>query len=113
MSLTSDKNKNTLQADQYTFLIISRSFLLRVKNISAEACTETQNTHFVFSTFFFLLENRAVYEVMWKIIVKRGRLKMIMWHMRIACWIPKATHTHTQTHTICNTHCFSNPTPVV
>ena len=26
---------------------------------------------------------------------------MTIWRMRIACWIPKATHT------ICNTHCFS------
>jgi hypothetical protein len=24
---------------------------------------------------------------------------MIIWRMRIACWIPKATHTHTHTHT--------------
>jgi len=22
--------------------------------------------------------------------------QMTMWRMRIACWIPKATHTHTQ-----------------
>jgi len=25
--------------------------------------------------------------------------------MRLACWVPKATHTHT--HTICNIYCFS------
>jgi hypothetical protein len=44
----------TLQEDQSTFLIISRSFLLRTRNISDKRCTENQNTHFVFSDFFFL-----------------------------------------------------------
>ena len=32
---------------------------------------------------------------MWNNIVERGRLQMIIWRMRIACWIPKATHTQT------------------
>ena len=43
---------------------------------------------------------------------------MLTWHMSIACWITKNTHTHTQTlththtnthtytHKICNTYCF-------
>jgi hypothetical protein len=31
-------------------------------------------THFVFNIFFF--ENRAVYEIMWKNIVQRGRPQM-------------------------------------
>jgi len=31
---------------------------------------------------------------MWENIV-RGRPQMTMWGMRIACWIPKATNTHT------------------
>jgi hypothetical protein len=35
-----------------------------------KSCTGNQNTHFVFSNFFFL-ENRAVYE-MWKNNVERG-----------------------------------------
>ena len=33
---------------------------------------------------------------MWKCIVGRGRPKMAIWHMRIACWITKATNTHSQ-----------------
>jgi hypothetical protein len=45
-------------------------------------------------TFFF--ENRAVYEIMWKITVVPDRPQMTIWHMRIACWIPKATNTHSQ-----------------
>jgi len=37
-----------------------------------------------------------VYEIMWKNIVERGRPLMTIWRMRIACWMPKATNTHTQ-----------------
>jgi len=33
---------------------------------------------------------------MWKKIVKRGKPQMTIWRMRIACWMPKATNTHTQ-----------------
>jgi len=39
----------TLDADQYTFLIISRSLLRRMRNVSAESCKEYQNTYFIFS----------------------------------------------------------------
>jgi len=43
---------------------------------------------------------------MWGNVVRRGRLQMTIWRMRIACWIPKATNTHTHTHKICNTYCL-------
>ena len=55
---------------------------------------EKIEAHFVFSNFFF--ENRDVYEIMWKNITERSRPQMTNLHMRIACWIPKATNTHTQ-----------------
>jgi hypothetical protein len=38
-------------------------------------------------------ENRVVYEIMWKNIVEPGN---IIGRMRIACWIPKATNTHSE-----------------
>jgi hypothetical protein len=31
---------------------------------------------------------------MWKNIVESGRPQMTIRHVRIACWIPKATNTH-------------------
>jgi hypothetical protein len=31
-----------------------------------------------------------------KNIVDRGRPQMAIWRMRIACWIPKATNTHSE-----------------
>jgi len=34
---------------------------------------------------FFSPENRAVYEVMWKIMVQPDRPQMTIWRMRIAC----------------------------
>jgi len=52
-------------------------------------------THFVFSNFFFF-ENRAVYEITWKNKVERGRPQLTVRCMRIACWIPKATNTHSE-----------------
>ena len=37
----------TLREEQYTFLIISRSVLLRMRNISEKRCRENQNMFFV------------------------------------------------------------------
>jgi hypothetical protein len=31
---------------------------------------------------------------MWENTVEWGRAQMAIWRMRIACWIPKATDTH-------------------
>jgi hypothetical protein len=46
---------------------------------------------------FFLY--RAVYEIMWKNIVERDSPRV-----RIECWLPKATNTHTL---VVNIQCFS------
>jgi len=46
----------------------------------------------VFSNFF--VENRALYDIMWRNVVERGRLQMAIWRMRIACWISKTIDTH-------------------
>jgi hypothetical protein len=88
--------------------IISRSFLLRMRTVPDKSCRENQNTHFVFSNFF--VENRAVYEIMWKNTVEPDRPQMAIWRMRIVWWIPKATNT--QRYRLCNTHCFSIATMV-
>jgi len=48
----------------------------------------------------FLSENRAVYEIMWKYIVERGRPTITTWHTRIHVgYLRLNTHTHTHTHT--------------
>jgi hypothetical protein len=53
---------------------------------------EEVGTHILFS--ITSVENRAVYEIMWKNVVERGRPHMTLWRMRIASWILKATNTH-------------------
>jgi hypothetical protein len=61
--------------DVRTFITISRLVLLRMRNVSEKKnCRENQNTHLVFSIFFF--ENRAVFEIMWKNIVQPYRPQM-------------------------------------
>jgi len=40
-----------------------------------------------------LSENRAFYEIMWKLVVQPDRTQMKIWRTRIACWVNKATHT--------------------
>ena len=49
---TDDNVTGTLLEDQYIFVIMSRSVLLRVRNVSGKISRENQNTHFVFSNFF-------------------------------------------------------------
>ena len=46
------KITGALHEDRYTFLIISHSVLLRMRNVWEKSCRENQNTHFVSSNFF-------------------------------------------------------------
>jgi hypothetical protein len=66
----------TLYENQCTFLIISRSFLLKMQNIS-EKMVEKLAKHFMFNNVF---ENRAVCEihVIWKNMVEPDRPQMTM-----------------------------------
>jgi len=48
----------------------------------------------MFNTFF--PENRAEYEILWENIVQLSRPQMRLWRMRITCWTPKATDTHSE-----------------
>ena len=56
--------------------------------------------HVCLLNFLAFHENRAVYEIMWKNNVETGRPQMTIWRMRIACWITKATHTHSENVTV-------------
>ena len=49
-------------------MVISHSVLLRMKIVSDKRCRENQNTFYV--QYFFFSDSRAVYELMWKNIVK-------------------------------------------
>jgi hypothetical protein len=82
----------TLHENQYKFFK-SRSFLLRMRNVQ-DKVVEKIKTHILYSITFS--ENRALYEITWKNIAEPDRIQMAIWRMRIACWIPKATNTHSE-----------------
>jgi hypothetical protein len=50
-------------------------------------------THFVLNN---VSENHAFYEKTWKNIIEQARLRMTIWRLKIACWVTKATNTHSQ-----------------
>jgi hypothetical protein len=78
-------------------MVISRLILSRMGNIWDRSCRECQNTNFVFNKFLYL-KNRAVYEIMWKNVVRVRQTTddNIIQRMRFACWITKVTDTHSE-----------------
>jgi hypothetical protein len=94
-SLNLRRITGTLREDLCTFMIISRWILLRMRNVSDKSCRETQNTHFTFSNFFRkscrLLDNVEKYGT-----ARQATDGNIIRRMRFACWITKATNTHTE-----------------
>jgi len=60
-----------LYEDNWKFLIISRSFPFRMRNVSEEICKGNQNARVVFSNVF---QSRAFYHIMWKITAERSGL---------------------------------------
>jgi len=63
-------------------------------NVSAKV-VEKITTHILCSTTFFS-KSRAVFYIMWKYIVKPGKPQMTIGRLRIACWLPRATNTHSE-----------------
>ena len=66
VSLKSDSNEGYSAWRRTYISVISRSLLLRMRNVSDKLCIQNQNTHFVVSNIFFFFENRTVYEIIWK-----------------------------------------------
>jgi len=66
-----------------------------------KSCIENQNIFFMWNNLFF--ETRAVYEIMWKNIVDPGRATIR--RMRMAYWLSKATHTHSEYVVLATFHC--------
>jgi hypothetical protein len=56
-----------LHENQYIFVTISRSVLLRVRNVSVKIVEKTRNTNFAF------LDNRAFCGLMWKKYCRVGQ----------------------------------------
>ena len=101
ISLKSNKNKGYLQADLCKFTIVSGWVLLMMKNVS-EKIVEKIRTHILYSTNSLhpppphQKKILAVYEIMWKHVAEPYRPRLAIWCMRIACWVTKATVTHSE-----------------
>ena len=89
--LKSDKNNGHFRWRPLDIFIVSRSDLLRMRNVSDKFVEEIKTHILCWTTFFF--GSRAVYEIMWKNIVAWGRPQMTIWHMRVTWRIPMATNT--------------------
>jgi hypothetical protein len=73
--------------------IISRWILRRMRNVLGKSRREIK-TRSLYSIIFFA--SGAVCEIMWENIVQPGRPHKTIRRTRIACWIIRATDTHSE-----------------
>ena len=92
--LKSDKSNRHFTWRPIHIFKISRSFRLRMRNVSDKILGKIK-THIIYSTAFFF-ENRTVYEIRWKNNVEQGKPQKTIWRMSVECWLPKATNTYTE-----------------
>jgi len=72
VSLKSYKNNGSFTCRPMYIFIMSRPVSLRMTNALHKNYRENQNPHFMLITFF----SRALYEIMWKNMVKPDSLQM-------------------------------------
>ena len=76
--------------------MISRTVLPKMRKFSVKNI-EKIKTHILCPNIFFFSDNRPVHEMMCKFCTVRGATDgYIMRRMLLACWIPKAAHTHSE-----------------
>ena len=82
-----------MKTDIY-FLSNLAHFLFELKILQTKLYRKSKHLIFYSQNVFF--KNRAVFEIMWKNVVERGRPQMTTWRVRIACWVTKATNAHSE-----------------
>jgi hypothetical protein len=87
------------------FLSYPTHFFLELEMFQTNVVEKIKTYILCAATF---LENRAVYEKMWKNILERDRPQITIWRTRIACWVPKATNTHTHSGCVIHFVCHSS-----
>jgi hypothetical protein len=69
-----------------------------MENFSDKICRDNQSTHFVFNNFFSFFFRKSFRLL--DTVERHGNAIQatddVIWSMRIACWIPKATGTHSE-----------------
>jgi len=88
---------DNLHEDLYTFLIIARSVLFRIENVSEKRCREIK-THISCYIVFFSRKSCRLWDDVENTVRPDGP-QMTIWRMRISCGTFKTTQTHTHTHT--------------
>jgi hypothetical protein len=95
VSLKSDKNTRYLTWRIILYiLIVSRSVLLRMRNVSGKSYKGNQNT--IFHSIIIFLKLCCLWHNMEKLCRARYAIQMTIRCMCIACWITQATNTHSQ-----------------
>jgi len=87
-------------------MIICRSILLRMRNVSDKICRENKKNAHIFSNIF----PKIMPFMRWcgKMYSRTPQITIcIIWRMRIECWVTKVADTR-----ICNACCFSTATIV-
>jgi hypothetical protein len=74
-------------------LITTGLILPKIRNVLDKFVEKIRK---ILCPIYRVFENRSIYKIRWKNKVQPGRPQMTIWRRRIACWIPKATDTHTQ-----------------
>ena len=97
----------TLHEYHLTFFIISGSVLLKMINVSDKRCRGNQNTHFVFTDFFFRKSCR-----LWDNVEKYCRAELATNDSMVYshCMVDTKDYEYTHTHRLCNAHYFSTCT---
>jgi hypothetical protein len=94
VSLKFTKITSTLHEDLCTFIIICRSVILRMRNVS-DKIVEKIKIYILCSITFF--QNRAFYEMITEKYCTAGQATDgNITRMRFACWITKATDKHSE-----------------
>ena len=64
-----------------------------MRNVSDKNCRENSDT---FCFRYNFVENLTINEIPWKNVVDPDRPQLTILRMRFACWITKATETHSE-----------------
>jgi hypothetical protein len=61
---------------------------------TAQKLQRKPSHNLMFNNLFF--ETRTFHKIMWKSVIDPDSPKKKIWRMRVACWTPKATNTHSR-----------------
>jgi len=92
-SLKSHRLTGTLHEDQYRFMIYVAHFFLEWEKFQTKVAEKIKTPILCWITFS---RNCIMHEKRWNNIVEPDRPQMTIRHIRFACWIPKATNTHSE-----------------